>query len=80
MASRFKTQTQRINVWELFWKLLPTLLETYRNTLSEVSTDLFPLSEVQVAISDLRRNKAGGLDNILPELYLDDGIALANKN
>ena len=73
---------QRIEEWaNHFEKLLnrpppatANQTKNLHNPLSEINTDPPTLSEVQVAINKLKRNKAGGLDNIPPEFYIDGGI------
>ena len=75
---------QRIEEWaNHFEKLLnrpppatANLTKNLQNPLSETNTDPPTLSEVEVAINKLKRNKAGGLDNIPPEFYRNGGITL----
>ena len=67
---------QRIEEWaNHFEKLLnrpppatANLTKNLHNPLSEINTDPPTLSEVQVAINKLKRNKAGGLDNNTPRI------------
>ena len=82
-----KDAKQRIEEWaKHFEKLLnrppPATADITGNEhkpLSVVSTDPPSLMEVRTAISKLKRRKAGGLDNIPPEFFLDGGIAPAQE-